>query len=138
MCLSTITSRRTGTNLQVTKVWKIFQIDKKHTCTMCNHTSRSEDRIHWKLKDMYDRIYSEAEIGVWIKASKGEIKGYNYGKLIKYPKGFHGYVAGKNYWDNVIPVEFRRIHTVGTQAGNKILVAYEMRIPKNWRKYVDV
>jgi hypothetical protein len=135
MCLSTITSRRTGTNLAVTKVYKNFEISKGICCVTCKVTSRSDDPKDWKLKCSFtSHVYTDNEIGVWIKASKGRIVStYHYYR--SYPEGFHAYSTRRRFCRD-IPVEFRRIHTVGTQGNSKVLVAYEMRIPKNWRKYV--
>jgi hypothetical protein len=137
MCLSTITSRRTGTNLRETTVWKEFRISKLRECPTCSHYVETNDPKLWVLKNgqVGNDVWTD---GVWVKA-KGRRLGYE--SWISYPRGFHGYADKVAYFrraDNyiIIPVKFRRIHTVGTQHHRKVLVAYEMMIPKNWRKYI--
>jgi hypothetical protein len=141
MCLDTITSTRTGTNLAVTKVWKQFRLNRTAVCPTCRYENESVDKKDWNLYCGWAlEVYPEDKIGIWIKASKGRIVMDDENS--KYPQGFHAYARElrlpwpHNTKRNRIPVEFRCIHTVGTQSGEKVLVAYEMRIPKNWRKYV--
>ena len=136
MCLATITSTRTGTNLAVTTVWKTFQLNKTTFCLFCKYPHTASDKKDWSLKCTWNlEDYTDAKIGVWIKATKGRIR-LKRDKF--YPKGFHAYFTHpKLYGACIIPVEFRCIHTVGTQDRRKVLVAYEMKIPKNWRKYVQ-
>lgn len=98
----------------------------------------TENKKLWTLDGYYfnDQQYPADKIGVWIKAG---------GKRIRYtadyyPCGFHGYMSKpiNIYGHNMIciPVKFRRVHTVGRQDDRKVLVAYEMKIPTNWRKYI--
>jgi hypothetical protein len=139
MCLSTITSRRTGTNLQETTVWKEFRISKLHECPTCSSFVEVDDPKLWVLKNgqVRDDVWTDDKTGVWVKA-EGRRLGYESWR--SYPQGFHGYADKAAYYvENdhiIIPVKFRRIHTVGTQYNRKVLVAYEMMIPKNWRKYI--
>jgi hypothetical protein len=117
-------------------VWKGFKISKLHECPTCSHGTETNDPKLWVLKNGQinnDDVWTDDKTGVWVKANEGWVMNH-------YPRGFHGY-AGKTayYVENdhiIIPVKFRRIHTVGTQYQRKVLVAYEMMIPKNWRKYI--
>jgi hypothetical protein len=144
MCLSLITSRRTGRNPVVTKLWKVFRVNKTHTCDKCHNTCPSSDPKDWKLTSEFQQDkYTDDKLGVWLTAAKGVINGGKHGNFT-YDRGFHAYgkrikdtegVYNKRY-SILIPVEFRYIHTVGKQSNKPVLVAYQMRIPKNWRKYV--
>lgn len=133
MCLSTITARRTGKNKAVTKVWKWFRVTP----------DRRELRSAY-FPSLYSASFYSGGYGIWLKAAKcpyllAGVGGY-------YPRGYHGYKdkAKRNlvaYPRLVqIPVEFRYIHTVGTQwhrSSNKIVfVASEMKIPADWKKYL--
>jgi hypothetical protein len=95
---------------------------------------KTGDKSKWVLEAYYYTgiTFPDAKTGVWVKAKGARIGCGKY----KYPHGFHAYAKKPKHRANGIPVKFRRIHTIGTQSGEKVIVAYEMMIPKNWRKYV--
>jgi hypothetical protein len=126
MCLRTITREFTGTNMKVTRVWKEFIIDR------CG-----DKEVNLQALFFYG-IYQKEDWGVWLKTPKTRRKIRTDANPDKgYRAGFHGWKRKPcNNHDNLIPVEFRRIHTLGKQDGIDVYVAYEMRIPKNWKKYI--
>ena len=82
MCLSTITSRRTVTNLRETTVWKVFTISNEFSWNRNKSIS---------LSGQYHGEYPAGKIGVWIKANKGKLRNGKH----SYPHGFHGYVTAR-------------------------------------------
>ena len=127
MCLALITKSYPKPSRDVVKVWKWF----------------SYERINKRLRLYYAFRGGRVITGKWIKATEGRICFGDINGLDSYPKGFHGSSSQRgvrkglhyNYYV-LIPVEFRRVHTKGKERGLSVLVAYEMRVPRNWRKYI--
>lgn len=123
MCLDTVNKKIAIPTDDVAEVWKAFTVEKNYIGSPFQG---------------YD--YSK-KTGVWIAARKIKLSEWSH----PYISGFHAYkhktpaikMWKEKWWRyNVIflPIEFRMITTTGKQDGCNVLVAQQMRIPKNWKE----
>jgi hypothetical protein len=126
MCLSRITKRIDQPTDDVVKAWKIFNSNAARTC----------------LTALYQHIDYKKRTGKWTGSRK--VKLYlNEGET--YITGFHAFRYKKHAIDAIssawlrrsailIPVELRKVTTLGIDHDVKAIVAREMFIPKNWKE----
>lgn len=133
MCLSLIKQTIDKPTDKIVTAWKSF--------------GRKYD-VYGQLVGLYTRQDGKpVKPGIWLKAKKQVIDSSD-GKYITcnacgnralkrktYTTGFHGYTK-KRHGYNLVRVEFRKVRTIGTQDRASVLVADEMRVPKDWKKYI--
>lgn len=136
MCLSTITQTIDKPTLNEVTVWKSFAVDYNGGNKPLALQTQQDHKVR--------------AAGVWLKAKRIKISSdeiayttcpacqHSSSKYKHYLTGFHGYKrkGDVRHMSVLIPVKFRKVRTIGIQYGYPTLVADEMMIPKNWKKYI--
>src|SRR5579871_4930303 len=137
MCLYRITERFDPPKRGIVLAWKNFTLTWDYSKLTATVLGLQPSQRPWRAQPY--------RTGVWLKAKKNKIDAWGHfegrSERVQYLAGFHGYAsrstAGRSRGNMgvTIPVQFRKIRTVGRQAG-VTYVADEMRIPRDWKKYL--
>ncbi len=124
MCLNTITKRIDEPSKTIVKAWGIFNIFGG-----CEDGPINQVQIEPHCRYNGNPI----KFGKWEKADN--VRDYSNGGNT-YLCGFHKYTNKRaaerlrDYHNLVIPVQLRKVRTVGEEAGKRVLVADEMKVLK--------